>query len=107
MRLHAARTDPCGRHGERRTRVALTLTARGPLARLWPALGNDMAVHDDPTSEDEMSMSSSMYWRAIARRALQALLFIPLAYGCAGQIARADSPKAAPCDDALPDIFTR
>ena len=54
-----------------------------------------------------MSMSSSMYWRAIARRALQALLFIPLAYGCAGQIARADSPKAAPCDDALPDIFTR
>jgi serine protease Do len=54
-----------------------------------------------------MSMSSSMYWRSIARRALQSLLFIPLAYGCAGEIARADSSKAAPCDDALPDIFAR
>jgi serine protease Do len=30
-----------------------------------------------------------------------------LAYGCAGAIARADSSRAAPCDDALPEIFAR
>src|SRR5262245_18818392 len=54
-----------------------------------------------------MSMRSSIFWRSISRRAFQALLFIPLAYGCAGQIARADSARAAPCDESLPDIFTR
>ena len=49
-----------------------------------------------------------MHWRRIERRAWRpVLLFMLLVCGCAGEIARADSSRAAPCDDALPDIFAR
>jgi S1-C subfamily serine protease len=55
-----------------------------------------------------MTMSPHMYWRSIGRRALRsALLSILLACGCVGEIARADSSRAASCNAALPDIFAR
>ena len=53
-------------------------------------------------------MSMSMHWRRIARRTVRlAVVFIPLACGCAGGIARAQGPRHAPCNEALPDIYAR
>jgi serine protease Do len=55
-----------------------------------------------------MSMSPSMYRRYMRRRALRpTLLFFLLVYGCAGEVARAESAKGARCDEALPDIYAR
>jgi serine protease Do len=53
-------------------------------------------------------MSMSMCWRLIARPTVfLAVLFILLACGCAGGIARAEGPRNAPCNEALPDIYAR
>jgi serine protease Do len=55
-----------------------------------------------------MTMSPNIDWRWIGCCALRvALLCTLLAYGCVEGIARADASSAAPCQDALPDIFAR
>ena len=55
-----------------------------------------------------MTMRSHVFWRSTGRNALRsALLSILLAAGCVGEIARADSTKAASCHASLPDIFAR
>jgi len=55
-----------------------------------------------------MSIAPSTFWRPTPRRALwPALLSILLAGAGAAEIARAEAPRAAPCAEALPDIFDR